>query len=250
MKLPYNTLEWEQRGPLLLLTLNRPRVLNAYTPEMGEDLVVALRRAAEQEDIRAVALTGAGRGFCAGADRGCLAGAIGPSGLRLGEEALVRDFVLELAELPMLTMVAFNGVAAGIGVTMSLGFDLRLAVPEASFRLNFARLGILPGLGVSHFLPRLIGPGQAARLLLCERKLDAVEALEMGLVEELHPAEELLPRLDALAHSVAECPPEVVAAIKRCLRRGMGSSLAEAMDEEQRNVRKLRMQRDREGADG
>lgn len=240
----YGTVIHQQRAGILQLTLNRPERLNAYTPEMGEDLVAAFRAAASDDSVAAVILTGAGRAFCAGADRACLSGNTGVSGLRLGEEAFVQDFALELADHPKLTIAAFNGIAVGIGVTMSLSMDLRLAAADSHFKLNFAELGIMPGLGASFALPRLIGLGRAKKLLLCERELSAKQALELGLVEEVCPSEELLARADALASAAATCRPEVLAAIKRGLNSGAAANRADAMAAEQLAARRLRTGRD------
>jgi len=216
----YGTVAIEQCGAVAILRLNRPDRLNAYTPEMGEDLVAAFRTAAGNEEVRAIVLTGTGRAFCAGADRDCLAGAPpGPSGLRLGEESFVRDFAAELVALPKLTIAAFNGAAVGIGVTMSLCLDLRLAVPGAKLRLNFAELGILPGLGSTALLPRLIGPSAAKKLLLCEREILAEEAQRIGLVDEIVPPEGLLERAVGLGQAAAACPAHMIAAIKAALDR-------------------------------
>ncbi|HUH37229.1 MAG TPA: enoyl-CoA hydratase/isomerase family protein [Spongiibacteraceae bacterium] len=241
----YHTVLYQQRGSTVLLTLNRPERLNAYTPEMGEDLVAAFRAAAADDEVAAVIVTGAGQAFCAGADRACLGGEVGPSGLRLGEETFVRDFALELADHPKLTIAAFNGVAVGIGITMSLCLDLRLAAADTRLKLNFAELGIVPGLGSSFALPRLMGLGRAKKLLLCERELSAEQALSEGLVEEICAPQNLLVRAEALAAAAAACRPDVVAAIKRSLNAGAAGNRAQALTAEQEATRQLREQRRR-----
>lgn len=238
----YGTVKLEKRGALALLWLDRPNRLNAYVPEMGEDLVAGLRAVAMDPEIAAVAVTGKGRAFCAGADRACFRGEVGPSGLRLGEEYFVQDFALELANYPKLTLTAFNGVAVGIGVTMSLCMDLRLAATGTQLKLNFAELGILPGLGASFALPRLIGLGQAKKLLLCQRELPAEEALALGMIEEVCAPDQLLARAEALAERAAECPPEALAAIKRSLNEGGGSTLEQVVVQEKRRAQALNRQ--------
>ena len=235
----YGTVVLEKRGALALLWLNRPERLNAYVPEMGEDLIAALRALAADDTVAAVAVTGTGRAFCAGADRDCFRGEPGPSGLRLGEEAFVRDFALEIADYPKLTVAAFNGVAVGLGVTMTLCMDLRIAAAGALLKLNFAELGILPGLGSSFALPRLIGLGQAKKLLLCDRELPARRALALGLIEEVCPPAQLLARAEALAARAAGCQPAALAAIKRLLNAGAGSTLAAAVATEQQQAQAL-----------
>lgn len=240
MPMNYETVRYEQRDSTVWLTLDRPERLNAYTPEMGEDLVAAFRATAADDSVAAVIVTGAGEAFCAGADRACLAGEVGPSGLQLGQEAFVQDFALELADHPKLTIAAFNGVAVGIGVTMSLCLDLRLAVAGTRLKLNFAELGIVPGLGSSFVLPRLMGLGRAKRLLLCERQLSAEQALNEGLIEEVCAPEDLLGRAENLAAAAGTCRPEVVAAIKRSLNAGAASDREQAVAAEQFAARELR----------
>jgi enoyl-CoA hydratase/carnithine racemase len=229
----YGTVVVERCGAAALLRLNRPERLNAYTPEMGEDLVAAFRQAAADASVRAVILTGAGRAFCAGADRDCFNGRRGASGLLLGEEIFVRDFALELAAHPKLTIAAFNGAAVGIGVTMTLCMDLRIAAPAALLKLNFAELGMLPGLGASYFLPRLLGLARAKKLLLCDRQLSAQEALQIGLIEQLAAPDELIAGAQQWVERVSACPPAAVAALKQLLQTGAGQDLAAAVGNEQ-----------------
>lgn len=236
----YGTVEEERRGPVAILRLARPERLNAYTPEMGEDLVAGLRAAADDDAVRAIVLTGSGRAFCAGADRACLEGARGASDLLLGEEVFTRDFAIELAAIPKLTIAAFNGAAVGIGVTMSLCCDVRLAVPGALIRLNFAELGILPGLGATMRLPRLIGISAAKKLLLCERSVAAEEARSIGLVDEIVAPEALLDRAVALGEAAASCSAPVIAAIKQCLDENAALDMAGAVAGEMAAAAKLR----------
>lgn len=225
----YGTVIEERRGAVAILRLNRPDRLNAYTPEMGEDLVAGFRAAAADEAVRAIVLTGEGRAFCAGADHDCFFHGTGASGLRIGEEAFTRDFAVELAAIPKLTIAAFNGAAVGIGVTMSLCLDLRLAVPGAKLRLNFAELGILPGLGSTALLPRLIGLSAAKKLLLCERMVTAEAALALGLVDEVVDADTLIDRAVALGEAAAACPAPLIAAIKARLDASAGEDVAAAV---------------------
>lgn len=243
----YGTVVYQQHQAVVQLTLNRPERLNAYTPEMGEDLVEAFRRSATDARVSAVIVTGAGRAFCAGADRECFGGPPGPSGLRLGEESFVRDFAAELAAHPKLVIMAINGAAVGIGMTMSLCADIRLAVNGARLKFNFAELGIVPGLGASFLLPRLMGQGRARKLLFCDRELSAEQALEDGLVEEVCTQEALLPRALALTDRAAQCRPEVLAAIKSCLNQAMQCDLETAIANEQVAAASLRDQGGRDG---
>jgi enoyl-CoA hydratase/carnithine racemase len=257
--LSYGTVIAERIGTTVLLRLNRPEKLNAYVPEMGQDLVAEFRRASADPTIRAVIVTGNGRAFCAGADRAYLAAHSmgqataaaprGPSGLALGEEEFVRDFAPELKSCPKLTIAAFNGAAIGIGVTMALCTDMRIAAAGSKLKLNFAELGILPGFGSTFMLTRLLGPGQAKRLLLCDPELSAERALELGLIEEICAPENLLARAHALADAAGRCPSETVAAIKKALDFAAQADFLDSVRNEQRisrdlNVSSLQVRKD------
>jgi enoyl-CoA hydratase/carnithine racemase len=228
------------------VTLNRPEKLNAYTSAMGEELCAAFDRAREDASVRALILTGAGRGFCAGVDlehlralhqgRGQAAG----SAPRLGEERFLRSFPLELLEYPKPVIAAVNGPAIGVGVTMILPCDVRLAADHAKLGLTFAKLGILPGLGSTHLLPRLVGMGHAQELVLSARVLLAPEAAEIGLVNRALPSDSLLPEAQAMARRMAECPPAVLAAAKRALHFGASATMEQAMRNEEAQSAALR----------
>jgi enoyl-CoA hydratase/carnithine racemase len=233
------------------VTLNRPEKLNAYTSAMGEELCAAFDRAREDASVRALILTGAGRGFCAGVDlehlrahhegRGQAAG----SAPRLGEERFLRSFPLELLEYPKPVIAAVNGPAIGVGVTMILPCDVRLAADHAKLGLTFAKLGILPGLGSTHLLPRLVGMGHAQELVLSARVLLAPEAAEIGLVNRALPSDSLLPEAQAMARRMAECPPAVLAAAKRALHFGASATMEQAMRNEEVQSAALRAARPR-----
>lgn len=239
----YEQIRFETSEGLATLTLNRPERLNAYTPRMGEELVDAFGRARQDDAVRAVVWTGAGRGFCAGVDLELLkqarAGA-GGDGPKLGEEAFLRSFPLELAAYPKPVIAAVNGPAIGVGVTMILGCDVRLAADTASLGMPFVRLGILPGLGSSWWLPRLVGPARARELVLSGRNVPAREAAEMGLVNRVVPADALLGEARALARAMAEASPEALMRAKRILDRGARASLEEALRDEQTESEALR----------
>ena len=226
------------------LTLNRPEKLNAYTTEMGEEVTAVLRAWRADPAVRAVVLTGAGRGFCAGVDLEHLkahqAGANASKGPRLGEEDFLRKLPLELAEYPKPLIAAVNGAAIGVGVTMILPCDVRLASEEAKLGLAFVKLGILPGLGSTHLLPRIVGRAKALELVLSARTIPAREALEIGLVNAVLPAEKLLPAARELAASMAAHRPEVLAAAKAAVNYGAEHSLEEAMRNEERASAALR----------
>lgn len=229
------------------LTLNRPERLNAYTTEMGEEVTEVLRAWREDAAVRAVILTGAGRGFCAGVDLDHLkahqAGGNASQGPRLGEEDFLRKLPLELVAYPKPLIAAVNGAAIGVGVTMILPFDVRIASEEARLGLAFVKLGILPGLGSTHLLPRLVGRAKALELVLSARTIPAREALAIGLVNAVVPAEKLMASARELAAAIAAHRPEVVAAAKAAVSYGAEHGMEEAMRNEERASAALREKR-------
>lgn len=237
----YQHILYSVEDRIATITLNRPDVLNAYTPDMGDEIVAAFRLAAADEAVRAVILTGAGdRGFCAGADRVYLQQPL-PLGTRLiGEEELIRSFALELACFPKPTIAALNGHAVGIGMTMILPMDIRIAADHCKLALNFSRLGILLGLGSTHLLPHIVGMHKAQELVLTGRTVLAQEALAMGLVNHVVPAAALMDKARELALQCAECEPHTLTFAKRALHYGASVSLEEAIANEQRSVLALK----------
>ncbi|HZO09379.1 MAG TPA: enoyl-CoA hydratase-related protein, partial [Myxococcota bacterium] len=242
----FESIRYAVEEGIATITLHRPEKLNAYTAAMGEEVCAAFDAARDDAAVRAVILTGSGRGFCAGVDlehlkahrEGRSAGAGG--GPRLGEERFLKSLPLELVSWPKPVIAAVNGPAIGVGVTMILPCDVRLAAEGAKLGLTFAKLGILPGLGSTHLLPRLVGMGHALELVLSARVIPAREAAEIGLVNRVVPAESLLGEARALARMMAECPPAVIAAAKRALHFGAGSTLEQAMRNEEAQSAALR----------
>jgi len=235
----YSQISYNVERGVAVVTLNRPEKLNAYTPDMGEELVAAFRAAFEQQDVKAIVLTGAGRGFCAGADRAYFQGKVANCGLRLGEEHFLTGFTAELTSTQKPLIAAVNGVASGIGATMILPFDLRLASSEASFDFPFVRHGLSPGFGSSYFLPRLIGVGGAADVLLNSRRLGADTAQQLGLVQRIVPAEQLLATAVAMARKISSAPESIVGYCKQLLKESDGSSLRECTQREQLASREM-----------
>jgi 2-(1,2-epoxy-1,2-dihydrophenyl)acetyl-CoA isomerase len=226
------------------LTLNRPEKLNAYTTEMGDEVAATLRAWRGDASVRAVILTGAGRAFCAGVDLEHLkahqAGQRLGAGPRLGEEDFLRKLPLELLAYPKPLIAAVNGAAIGVGVTMILPFDIRLAADTAKLGFAFVKLGILPGLGSTHLLPRLVGRAHAHELVLSARSVSAEEAERIGLVNRVVPAADLGAQARELAAALAAHDPAVVAAAKQALAFGEAHGMAEAMQNEERASRALR----------
>ena len=230
-----------------LITLNRPDKLNPIDWDLGQGLCDLFQELRERDDVRAIILTGAGRGFCAGVDLEALkdAGQADPGGARLGEEDFVRKLPLEIWNSPKPVIAAINGAAIGVGATMTLPCDLRLAAEDAKIGFTFVKLGILPGLGSSHLLPRLVGLGKALELVLGAGIILGSEAARIGLVQHSLPGGELMTRAREIAQAMAALDPAVIAAARRGLREGAGLSLEEAMKNEQALSASLRDGRER-----
>ncbi|MFT4935596.1 MAG: enoyl-CoA hydratase/carnithine racemase [Pseudoalteromonas distincta] len=223
----FETLKLELEDGIALLTLNRPEKLNAFNPLMNRELIAAFDLTDGDDDVRAVIVTGAGRGFCAGAD---LAGGgstfdydrrdVDPLGQRT-ESGVYRDggglVSLRIYDSLKPVIAAVNGAAVGVGVTMQLPMDIRLASTEARFGFVFARRGITPEACSSWFLPRLVGMQTALEWCYSGRVFNAQEALDRGLVRSLHAPEDLLPAARALAREIVDNAAPVSVALTRQL---------------------------------
>ena len=204
----------EQRGRVLLLTLNRPAKLNAWTAELEDQYFALLAAADDDPGVWAIVVTGAGRGFCSGADLGELQNAAGASAQPVLRPR-PRDFPLSVRK-PVIG--AINGVAAGLGMVEALYFDVRFGGPSARFTTAFARRGLIAEYGISWLLPRLIGPSRASDLLLSARMVDADEALRIGLLDHLVSGQDVADAAVEYASDLAaHCSAQSMAIIKRQL---------------------------------
>jgi enoyl-CoA hydratase/carnithine racemase len=229
----YETLIYDVAANVLTITLNRPEILNAFNAAMFTELVDAFDRADADDDVRAIIVTGAGRGFCAGADLsggattfdhrarnglvgGTDSGQIGGADL---SQPASRDrgglITLRIFRCLKPVIAAVNGPAVGLGATMLLAMDMRLASESARFGFVFARRGIVPEAASSFFLPRIVGLPQALEWCLTGRVFPAGEALKGGLVRSLHAPEDLLPAAEALAREIADNAAPVSVALTR-----------------------------------
>lgn len=232
----YSDIHLAVQDSIAVVTLARPDRLNAYTPDMGDELVRALRDQLADDRVRAIIVTGMGRGFCAGADRDFIAGQRGRCGHRLGEEPFLTGFAQDIAQAEKPMIAAVNGPAVGIGATMTLPFDVRLASDTASFGFPFARLGLMPGMGASYLLPTLVGRQKAREILLGGAGVDAAEALRIGLVSEVVAPADLLPRALSLAGALSGGNSAAIAAMKRALGAVDRDAMADAMARESREI--------------
>ncbi len=223
----YEQITAETAEGVLTLTLNRPDRLNAWTPTMGAELIAALDAADADDDVRAIIVTGAGRGFCAGAD---LQGGGSTFDWRERQEgdAVPRDgggrFTLRVFDCTKPVIAAINGPAVGVGATMTLPMDIRLAADDARIGFVFSRRGIVPEACSSWFLPRAVGISRAMEWVSTGRVFSAQEAHEGGLVRSLHPKDELLDAARALATEIAQnTAPVSVALARRMMWRMLGA---------------------------
>jgi len=231
----YETIRYEAEGPIATITLNRPEKLNAYTARMGAELADAIVQTDEDDAIRAVILTGEGRGFCAGADISAGAnsfdtreGAAGAGNFGGGETRRLRGagggFVGALFNAKKATITAFNGPAVGVGVTLALPTDIKIASSAARFGFVFARRGLVPEAASAWFLPQLVGLSQSLKWCLTGEMFKAEDALAAGLVSEVLPQEQVLPRAKELARMIAEeTSPVAVALTRQMLWRFSGA---------------------------
>jgi enoyl-CoA hydratase/carnithine racemase len=205
---------------ILTITLNRPERLNAWTPTMGHELIGAFDHADANDDVRAVIVTGAGRGFCAGADLAS-GGETFDYSKREVDDVVPRDtggqLTLRIFESKKPVIAAINGPAVGVGATMTLPMDIRLASEQARIGFVFTRRGIVPEACSSWFLPRVVGISRAAEWVLTGRVFDAREALEGGLVRSVHRPEELLAAARSVAREIAQNTAAVSVALARQL---------------------------------
>jgi 2-(1,2-epoxy-1,2-dihydrophenyl)acetyl-CoA isomerase len=213
-------------GSVGVITINRPARLNAVTPDMGDVLRSAFLELEADTSIRAVVLTGAGRGFCAGAD---ISGDVGNA-----REVLLHAWnplVMTMQSLQLPIIAAVNGVAAGAGVSLALACDLRVAAKSARFQLSFAKIGLMPDAGLTWLLPRIVGLGRANELAMLGRNLSAAEAHEWGLVNELSEDGDALSDAVAVARQFDELSVSV-ASIKQAHHRGLDAGFGDQLDYE------------------
>jgi len=208
----YETILTETKGDVLIITMNRPERLNAWTYKMGGELRAAVEAANVDDDVTSIVLTGAGRGFCAGADIEDVFKAQS-EGEDVTEGGGAGNWV-ELMRASKPIVAAINGPAIGLGVTQVLPMDYLVASDTAKLSVRFVKMGLVPELASSHFLFARVGFGQASELMLTGKTVSADEALAMGLVDKVVPAEELLDAACAVAQSMGENPQTALRHIK------------------------------------
>lgn len=221
MSAPFEDILYERRGKIALITLNRPQKLNAWGPRMESEFLRALDHACADPAIHVIVVTGAGRAFCAGGDISSFAHGLqiapapsGPTPLTSPEGSPEVPIALSRAKP---TIAAINGHAIGIGLTMPLACDIRIASDQAKFSARFVKVGLTPECGSTRYLPLVAGLGNALFLALTGRIIDAYEAKARGLVDLVVPHDALMDETIALAHEIANNPPSAVWAAKRLM---------------------------------
>jgi enoyl-CoA hydratase/carnithine racemase len=216
----YETITYEVADKIATITLNRPDRLNAFTTQMMLDLIDAFGTADADDDVRVVVVTGAGRGFCAGADLERGAGTF-DNRVRGGAQEIEahRDggglVTLRIFDMNKPVIAAINGPAVGVGITMTLPMDIRLAVPDAKIGFVFARRGLVPEACSSWFLPRVVGIGKAAEWVFTGRVFAAQEGKDAGLIHYICEPDELLPKAYEIAREIADNTSAISVALSR-----------------------------------
>lgn len=225
----YQTLSFEQRGPVVTIVLDRPDAANGMNDTLTRELALAAHRCTAPE-VKAVVLTGAGRFFCAGGDLKAMAASpLGPGRFVKGIADDLHRAIATFARMDAVLITAVNGVAAGAGLSIAVAGDLALAADAASFTMAYTRAGLSPDGSSSYYLPRLVGARRAAELMLTNRTLSAAEALEWGLINEVVPAADLATRAAELAGQIASAAKGSSSSVKKLLLTSFDNTIEEQM---------------------
>ena len=223
---------FEQQGAVAILTIDRPKALNALNPDVLADLKAAFE-GIDQNTVRCVVLTGAGdKSFVAGADIGSMSTMTKAEGTDFGK--LGNDIFLMIESFPLPVIAAVNGFALGGGCELAMSCDIRICSDNAMFGQPEVGLGITPGFGGTQRLPRIVGLGMAKQLLYTARNIDAAEALRIGLVNAVVPQAELMDTAVKMANNVAKNAPIAVRACKKAVNEGMQVSIDKAVEIEEK----------------
>jgi 2-(1,2-epoxy-1,2-dihydrophenyl)acetyl-CoA isomerase len=230
----HETIDLSTDGPAARILLNRPDALNAWNEQFGNDLLDAVMSVAADDGIRAVLITGAGRGFSSGADlkepRGSGGDGLPDLSARLKE--VYHPIITGLREMPKPVVAAVNGPAVGIGCSLALAADLIVAADSAYFLLAFVNIGLVPDGGSTAFLPARVGYARAAEMAMLGERVPAQQALDWGLINRIVPDDDLDEAADALLQLLAHGPTTSYAGAKRLLNRRMYAGLAEQLEAE------------------
>jgi len=231
-KRQHETLIWEQSGAVGRLTLNRPETLNAWTAEFGHELKQVVEGEAADQSVRAVLITGAGRGFSSGADlkAGFEPAEDGMPDIRKELHESYHPAIAGVRRLPKPVVAAVNGPAVGIGCSLALACDLVMAAESSFFGLAFVNIGLMPDGGSTAFVPPAIGKARAFQMALLGERIPADQALEWGLVNWVHPDDELMDHANSLVEALAAGPTRSYASSKEALNRFVYGDLDAQLD--------------------
>ena len=232
----YETILYEVADQIATITLNRPAKMNSYTPQMGYEISEAIMQAEGDPAVRVIIMTGAGdRAFCAGADIGGFAKDVNTrEGGGRGEFSGRRTAALPplptlMRNLSKPTIAAINGYALGVGMTIPILFDVRIASENAKMGVIFGRVGVMAELGSTYLLPRMIGLARASEMMLTGKQYTAAECLQMGLVSQVTPVGKVMEKARELAGEMLQCSPTSQAYTKHALHQALDGTLETAM---------------------
>jgi len=225
----YQHIILEMKEGIATLTLNRPKQLNAIDRTMTDELGRALAQLGEDEKLRALVLTGAGRAFCTGADIAVLEELTSPLAVRNWTQEAGR-IVLALANLEKPVIAKVNGLAVGIGCSIALATDIIIASENAQFSFIFRQVGLIPDGGALYNLARLVGPAKAKELIFTGKMISAKQAEKIGLINKQVPGEELDKKVDTLAKQLATGPTAALGIAKKILNKGLNMDLSSVLE--------------------
>ena len=218
------------------IQLNRPQKLNAYTPDMGDEIIDAYRLANADKNIKVITFSGNGTSFCSGADKDYLLGnKLSKSGLKIGEDEFIKSFALELAKSTKVLIAGLHGACVGIGITMVLPFDMRIAETNTKISFPFLKLGILPGLASTYYLPSLVGKNKAQEIILTNAVLTADQAYEIGLINKVVSESSITNEINKIASLFKEVSINTLIAAKKAFQPNLEENVQNAI----KNERKL-----------
>jgi enoyl-CoA hydratase/carnithine racemase len=239
----FETVIYERSGNIGYVTLNRPRVLNVYSVQMRDDLYEVLNAIKVDDEIRVVIVKGAGeKAFCAGADLSEFLTA--PSVVKARQIRVLRDLWGLFRSMPQPLIAALHGYVLGSGMEIALFCDIRIAAVNVVFGLPEMGLGIIPGAGGTQTLPRIIGLSRSLDMLLTNRRMDAQEALDAGLVSRIVPGDRLLETADEVARKIASYSVTAVRNAKQAILQGLDMSLQQGLELERRLAVNTRISED------
>ena len=228
----YETITYEKDGPVATVSLNRPKVLNAFNGKMHEEIRAAFDAAAGDDEVRAIVLRGEGRGFSAGADLAEVMEGDGNPDLGQYLQETYSRLVTRIVGIEKPVIASLHGPVYGAGVGIALACDLRIAAESAKFSVAFIKIGLMPDAGISFFLPRVVGLGRAMEMSMLGDAVEAEEAYRIGLVNKVVSDDALLDEVGMLAEHLASMPTQALGRTKQVLHASFESDLETALEKE------------------